>query len=84
MRVFTQHPQHPPLLVGQAMRSQAGPGVAHDRFASLQEQTRQVAVDEWGWLHLFNMLIELSGFDLRVFPCIPVESHGVLSPDDPF
>jgi hypothetical protein len=32
--------------------------MAHDRFARLQEQARQVAVDEWGGLHLFNMLIE--------------------------
>jgi hypothetical protein len=71
--VLTQYPQHPPLLVGQAMRSQAGPGVTHDRFARLQEQARQVAVDEWGGLHLFNMLIEWSGFNLGVFPCFFIE-----------
>jgi hypothetical protein len=71
--VLTQYPQHPPLLVGQAMRSQAGPGVTHDRFARLQEQARQVAVDEWRGLHLFNMLIEWSGFNLGVFPCFFIE-----------
>jgi hypothetical protein len=56
--MFAQYPQHPPLLIGQAVRTQAGSGVAHDRFASLQEQAGQVAVDEGcGW-HLFNMLID--------------------------
>ena len=66
--VFAQHPQHPPLLVRQAVRAQAGAGVAHDRFACLQEQARQVAVDERGVGHLFNMLIDWGGFCLRVFP----------------
>jgi hypothetical protein len=67
--VFTQYPQHPPLLVGQALRSQAGPGVAHDRLACLQKQARQVAVEEWRGWHLFNMLIDRPDFDLGVFPC---------------
>jgi hypothetical protein len=69
MGVFTQYPQHPPLLVGQTLRSQAGPGVAHDRLACLQKQARQVAVNKWGSLHLFNMLIDRAGLDLGVFPC---------------
>jgi hypothetical protein len=42
--------------------------MSHDRFARLQEQARQVAVDEWGGLHLFNMLIEWGQFDAGVYP----------------
>jgi hypothetical protein len=71
--MFAQHPQHAPLLVGQTVLTQAGPGMAHDRFARLQEQARQVAVDEWGGWHLFNMLIDWPGFDLGVFPCFCME-----------
>ena len=44
--VLAEHPQHAPLLVGQRMLAQAGPRVRHDGFARLQQQARQVAVDE--------------------------------------
>jgi hypothetical protein len=61
--VFAQHPQHPPLLVAQAMAAQTWAGVGHHQFACLQQQTRQVAMDEglahgvWkaAW-NLFNIL----------------------------
>jgi hypothetical protein len=47
--------------------------VTHDRLARLQKQARQVAVDEWGGLPLFNMLIDWSSFDLGVFHCFCIE-----------
>jgi hypothetical protein len=41
------------------MQTQAGARVRHHRLTRFQEQTRQVAVDEWrAGLHLFNMLNE--------------------------
>jgi hypothetical protein len=67
--MFAQHPQHPPLLIRQTVLAQAGPGMAHDRFACLQEQARQVAVDEGGGWHLLNILNEFTPIKLGVNPC---------------
>ena len=44
--MFAQHAQHPPLLVAQAVFAQAWPGVRHHRLTCLQQQARQVTVDE--------------------------------------
>jgi hypothetical protein len=66
--VFAKNPQHTPLLVGQAVSAQTGPGMPHDRFARLQKQARQVSVNKGVVLHLFNMLIDWVGFHLSVFP----------------
>jgi hypothetical protein len=40
MGMLTQHPQHTPLLVRQAMLAQAWTRVSHDGFACLQQQAR--------------------------------------------
>jgi hypothetical protein len=56
--MFPQNPQHPPLLVRQAVLAQARAGVGHDSFSRLQQQARQIAVDEGRGAHLFNMLNE--------------------------
>ena len=46
--VFSQHAQHAPLLVRQAVLAQAGPGVQHHRLARFKQEAGQVAVDERG------------------------------------
>jgi hypothetical protein len=63
--VLAQHAQHAPLLVGQRVLAQAGPGVGHHGFACLQQKARQVAMSECGAQglslpKLLNMLNESS------------------------
>jgi hypothetical protein len=68
LRVFAQNPQNTPLLIRQAMLSQTRAGVCHDGLSRLQQQTRQIAVNEWGACHLFNMLNEFKLEKTRAYP----------------
>jgi hypothetical protein len=40
MGMLAEHPKHAPLLIRQAMLTQARARVGHDGFARLQQQTR--------------------------------------------
>ncbi|MCY1384912.1 hypothetical protein D9M69_732210 [compost metagenome] len=76
--MFTQHAQHAPLLVGQAVLAQAGPGVLHHGLARFEQQAWQVAVDKRGFgAHLFNMLNDFQGPVARVFPDHPRGGENV-------